>query len=315
MNLDLPDEVLELARSVDRAVADAGSVDLTRAAELDPSVRTSVAAPIVAALGLADLDVTADADAAVAGAEVCRVAGNHAFPFPLAAMLAGQHLESGHQLGLVGPGHPRVDHGDLGHWLVADTSGSRFRATPVAEPLGSKLGPFVVDVALEPLPGPLAPAELALALDLVSFTILGYVERARALAVEHVTTRVQFGQTLSKFQGVRFQIADVSVLERGLRELARFTISRVLSVAPDDAMADSLALRVAALEAATEVFRVAHQLHGAVGFCDEHDLSILSRHVQPLVRLPVALEATTQLLVDSITRSPFDSLFSAAAGA
>lgn len=315
MILGLPDEVQELLRSADRAITAAGSVDLTRAAELDPTVRTSVAAPIVGALGLEELDVTADPDAAIAGAEVCRVAGSHAFPFPLAAMLAGQHLEPGHELALIGRGRARVDHGDLGAWLAADPSGARFRAIPVAAPLASKLGPFVVDVALEPLSGPLTQVEVAIALDLVSFTILGYVERARALAVEHVTTRIQFGQTLSAFQSVRFQIADVSILERGLRELARFTISRVFTVGQEDVMADALALRVAALEAATEVFRIVHQLHGAIGFCDEHDLSILSRHVQPHLRLPLALEATTQLLVDSITRSPFDSLFSAAAGA
>ena len=315
MNLGLPDEVEELVRSADRAIVAAGSVELTRRAELDPTVRTLVAAPIVGALGLDDLDVTADPDAAIAGAEVCRVAGSHAFPLPLAAMLAGRHLESGHDLALIGGGRPRIDHGDLGAWSAVDPSGGRFRAVPIAAPLASKLGPFVVDVALEPIPGPLAPVELALALDLVSFTILGYVERARALTIEHVTTRAQFGQTLSEFQSVRFQVADVSVLERGLRELARFTISRALTVGDREVMADALALRVAALEAATEVFRVAHQLHGAIGFCDEHDLSILSRHVQPQLRLPLALEGTTQLLVDSITEAPFDSLFSAAAGA
>ncbi len=315
MNLGLPDEAQELIRAADRAIAAAGGVELTRAAELDPTVRTAVAAPVVAALGLGDLDVGADPDIAVAGAEVCRVAGSHAFPYPLAAMFAGRHATAGGNLALVGGGRPRVDHGDLGAWSAVDGSGKRYRAVPVDAPLGSKLGPFVVDVALEPQPGRSAAVDVALALDLVSFTVLGYVERARALTVEHVTTRVQFGQTLSRFQSVRFQIADVSVLERGLRELARFTIARVLTVGDREAMADALALRVAALEAATEVFRIAHQLHGAIGFCDEHDLSILSRHVQPLLRLPLALEGTTQLLVDSIALAPFDSLFSAAAGA
>ncbi len=40
------------------------------------------------------------------------------------------------------------------------------------------------------------------------------------------------------------------------------------------------------------VFRVCHQLHGAVGFCDETTLSWLSRYSQPLRRLPLGLSAT-----------------------
>ena len=38
-------------------------------------------------------------------------------------------------------------------------------------------------------------------------------------------------------------------------------------------------------------FRVTHQLHGAIGFCDETMLSWLSRYSQPLRRLPLGLSA------------------------
>ena len=53
-----------------------------------------------------------------------------------------------------------------------------------------------------------------------------------------------------------------------------------------DALADALALRLAAIEAADTVFRISHQLHGAMGFCDESTLSWISRYSQPLRRLP-----------------------------
>ncbi len=53
----------------------------------------------------------------------------------------------------------------------------------------------------------------------------------------------------------------------------------------DEAINDALASRLAAIEAAEVVFRVCHQLHGAVGFCDETTLSWLSRYSQPLRRL------------------------------
>ena len=61
---------------------------------------------------------------------------------------------------------------------------------------------------------------------------------------------------------------------------------------------DALALRMSAIEAAEVVFRVCHQLHGAVGFCDETTLSWLSRYSQPLRRLPLGLSATR----DQLTR-------------
>ena len=50
------------------------------------------------------------------------------------------------------------------------------------------------------------------------------------------------------------------------------------------------------------VFRVCHQLHGAVGFCDETTLSWLSRYSQPLRRLPFGLSATRDELTRRVGR-------------
>ena len=51
--------------------------------------------------------------------------------------------------------------------------------------------------------------------------------------------------------------------------LAKYALWSVQAAASAEALDDALALRLAALEAAEVVFRVAHQLHGAIGFCDE----------------------------------------------
>jgi alkylation response protein AidB-like acyl-CoA dehydrogenase len=67
-----------------------------------------------------------------------------------------------------------------------------------------------------------------------------------------------------------------------------------------EAVDDALALRLAALEAAETIFRTAHLLHGAVGFCDETPLSWVSRHSQPLRRLPFGPSATRDLLARRI---------------
>jgi hypothetical protein len=68
---------------------------------------------------------------------------------------------------------------------------------------------------------------------------------------------------------------------------------------------------MAALEAAEVVFRVTHQLHGAVGFCDETTLSWLSRYSQPLRRLPLGLSATRDVLTRRIGGDGLTGLFGA----
>ena len=50
------------------------------------------------------------------------------------------------------------------------------------------------------------------------------------------------------------------------------------------------------------VFRVAHQLHGAIGFCDETALSWVSRASVPLRRLPFGTSATRAQLARSLGR-------------
>jgi hypothetical protein len=68
---------------------------------------------------------------------------------------------------------------------------------------------------------------------------------------------------------------------------------------------------MAALEAAEIVFRITHQLHGAVGFCDETTLSWLSRYSQPLRRLPLGLSATRALLTERLGARGLTGLYGA----
>ena len=75
-------------------------------------------------------------------------------------------------------------------------------------------------------------------------------------------------------------------------------------------MADALALRLAALEAADTVLRVSHQLHGAMGFCDESTLSWISRYSQPIRQLPWGLSGTIDQLARLAGREGIAGLFS-----
>ncbi|MGH2477139.1 MAG: acyl-CoA dehydrogenase family protein, partial [Candidatus Limnocylindrales bacterium] len=208
---------------------------------------------------------------------------------------------------------PRADHGDLfPRWRVAAIDGAVWEGRPEGPPLGTELGPFVVDMVASATDA--EPVDVPMLLTLTAWQTLGTLERALELAVEHVNTRHQFGGPLARFQAVQFQIADATVAVQSLRVLAHFTLWR-LWVAPLDRLVDALALRAQALESAHAVLRTSHQLHGAIGFCDEHDLSILSRHAQPLLRLSAGLEATTEQLMAAIDHTGFDSLFDTGATA
>ncbi len=174
--------------------------------------------------------------------------------------------------------------------------------------LATPLGPFVAEVVPGELTDRSPSSEVALHLTLVAWQVLGTVDRAVELAVEHVTGRIQFGKPLSAFQAVQFQLADAAVAVAGLRELAQFTLWRLV-VAPDAALTDVLALRLHALDVARPVLRTCQQLHGAAGVCDEYDVSVLTRHVQPALRLPTSAERTAAALAEAVARDGFDGLF------
>jgi len=143
--------------------------------------------------------------------------------------------------------------------------------------------------------------------------ILGGLETALAQVTAHVAVREQFGRPLAEFQAVRFAVADAVVGVRGLTELAKFTVWRLGSAGQAARSADALVLRLHAVEVAREVLRTCHQLLGAIGFCDEHDVSVLDRHLQPLLRLPYASEALAARLVPAVAAGEFESLFTGTA--
>jgi acyl-CoA dehydrogenase len=314
VNPVLPDEALELGAVAMKAFTALGGVDLARRAELEPEVRSGEVAGTLASLGIDDLDPREDPDALAAAAALCEAAGRTALPYPLASVLLSDG--EGRPFAPVPDRAARVDHGDLFPvWCVATRDGTVREAhrRDAATPLATRLGPFVSDlepgsVCAEVSPGDPGAHRSWLHVALTAFSVLGTVDRAVELAVEHVTGRVQFGKPLSAFQAVQFQLADAAVAVAGLRELAHFTLWR-LAAAPAAARADVLALRVHALDVARAVLRTTQQLHGAAGVCDEYDVSVLARMVQPALRLPWSAERTVTELAAAIRADGFEGLF------
>ncbi|WP_285032546.1 acyl-CoA dehydrogenase family protein [Mycolicibacterium sp. lyk4-40-TYG-92] len=287
MNLDLGEQAKEYGRQALRAFEAAGGDALVQQAEAKPDVRAELVDGVLRELGVWDLNPRADADELEAAAALCRSAGYWALPYPVAETFSRPDDLEADGLSVVADVNPAAPVAGIdGRWAAVTVAGVR------SEVVGyGPAGPaFVTPLELSAVDDR-GGTDVALALVLPSWTLLGMLDRAIELTVAHVTMRKQFGAPLSSFQGVQFQLTDAEVERSGLDILAKHALWSVGTDQPD-ATDIALALRMSAIEAADVVFRVCHQLHGAVGFCDETTLSWLSRHSQPLRRHPLGLSAT-----------------------
>lgn len=307
MDIELSDEALDFGRVARQAIEAAGGDVLVRQAEMEPARRAEIAA-VLAELGAWDLAPRTSADELEAAAALCRSAGYWAVPYPVAERVARPTDLDSDGLVVVANVTPSAAVAGLDlRWTAVALDGSRCRAFVRPPASSARATAFVAGLDLEPIDADGA-ADLALGLTLPCWTLLGMLDRAIDLARRHVVEREQFGQPLAGFQGVQFQLTDAEVERSGVEMLARYALWSIETDAPE-AIADALALRMAAIEAAEIVFRVAHQLHGATGFCDETTLSWLSRHSQPLRRLPLGLSATRDHLVHVVGRRGLTGLF------
>ena len=309
MITELSPEANEFGRLAFRVLEAAGGDKLAPTAVAEPDRRASLVAPSLAELGAWDLDPRRDDSEAEAAAALCRSAGYWAAPYPVAERLSRPLDVECDGLVVVDPAAPSAPLAGLDlRWVSVDVDGHRSMARPRRSALNPRKDAFVVALDLEPLDDADA-IDVSLGLVLPCWTLLGMLDRAMELTRRYVLEREQFGQPLATFQGVQFQLSDAEVERVGLEELAKYALWSIETRRPE-ALDDALALRAAALEAADVVFRVAHQLHGAIGFCDETTLSWVSRISVPLRRLPFGLSATRAQLLQRVSRSGLTGLWS-----
>lgn len=304
MILDLSDDALEYGRQALRAFEAAGGDELVLQADAKPENREALVGPVLTGLDAWDLDPRTDLDGAEAAAALCRSAGYWALPYPVAERLSRPTDLDVDGLIVVDAAAPLGGVAGVRlRWATVDLTGRRADVTQV---VGAGPG-FTARLETTPL-DEAGGDDIALALVLSGWTLLGMLDRAIGLTVEHVRLREQFGQPLARFQGVQFQLTDAEVERSGTDILAKHALWSVSTGQPG-ALEDALAFRMAALEAAEVVFRVCHQLHGAVGFCDETTLSWLSRYSQPLRRLPLGVSATRAELSRRLGRRGLTGLY------
>ncbi|MEU3192557.1 acyl-CoA dehydrogenase family protein [Streptomyces sp. NPDC006992] len=135
------------------------------------------------------------------------------------------------------------------------------------------------------VPGEPVPADLprlrAFATLLTAAQLLGAGEAMLATSVGYVRQRRQFGRAVGAFQAVKHQLADVAVALEFARPLL---YGGALAVRGDSAAdpRDLPAAKAACADAAHLAARTALQVHGAVGYTDEYELSLPLRKVRAL---------------------------------
>ncbi|MFF3407798.1 acyl-CoA dehydrogenase family protein [Streptomyces sp. NPDC002742] len=224
-------------------------VELGRHAVPGPVVETVAAAALLSELG--DLGVPGPAERLLprlaSGGSVATLASAGGFALDADAVAVLLVVE-GDSLRLA-PGHGPVR---------ASVDPARRLARP--EPGGELLaaGPQVTRAARRALGwARLATAAQALGVG------LSLLDRT----VEYVGQRTQFGVPVGSFQAVKHRLADALTVLEFARPLL---FGAALSMAP----ADVAAAKVTAGEAAYTTARTALQLHGAIGYTAEYDLSL-----------------------------------------
>jgi acyl-CoA dehydrogenase len=111
-----------------------------------------------------------------------------------------------------------------------------------------------------------------------SLLIAGAAERALAMTVRYCGERTQFGRHIGSFQAVQQQVALLAgeaVAAQAAAEAAVLTCDRRGFGAPETFWAVSSA-KARTSEAAGAAAKIAHQVHGALGFTLEHPLRLIT---------------------------------------
>ena len=236
----------------------------------------------------------------------CEELGHHALPGPVAESLAAvpQLLTAV----AIAPGNCAARTGQVATWLGGLASGQLIATlsappllpfaanadvaglTLLAEPGALRLAhPAAIhhsvhaartlaDVRQAELiaDGPGVTAALRWALDLGTIAcaaqLLGASRALLEATTRHAQRRVQFGRPIGSFQAVKHQLADVYIRLEFARPLL-FAAAISLAEESADAPRDVSAAKVACAGLANLAARAALQVHGAIGYAAEHDVS------------------------------------------
>jgi acyl-CoA dehydrogenase len=103
------------------------------------------------------------------------------------------------------------------------------------------------------------------------------LQQVLAWTVQYAGERVQFGRPLARFQAIQMELAEMAGEVTAVAALVDAAVQALAST--QDVVPAAAAAKVRAGAAVEVVARLAHQVHGAIGFTQEHKLHHLTRRL------------------------------------
>ena len=122
-----------------------------------------------------------------------------------------------------------------------------------------------------------------LALLALSSELLGAMEMAQEITLDYLRIRKQFGKLIGSFQALQHQAVDIYIRIEAARSLVYQVAVNNDAERIDPAMAAAVKAKVS--EEAMVVTKACIQLHGAIGFTDEHDIGLYLKRAMLLSSL------------------------------
>jgi alkylation response protein AidB-like acyl-CoA dehydrogenase len=162
------------------------------------------------------------------------------------------------------------------YYVARDAPGGSLSATQTVD--GRKLS----TLNLKDTPADLIPSRQSsrsaveavadLALIALSAELLGVMEKAQEITFDYLRIRKQFGKPIGSFQALQHQAVNIYIRTETTRSLLYQIAANNDPYRIDPALA--AAVKAKASEDAMFVIQACIQLHGAIGFTDEHDIGL-----------------------------------------
>ncbi len=226
-----------------------------------------VAGPALAAVGLAPPPVAEPASVALCG-DVSAVEGDAGWTLTGTATDVPWAGVADHLVVLAeGPHGP----------LLAKAASPR----PHVDAAANLAGEPRAAVRFDEMPAEAVPVDASQVQEVQSrFALARSVQLAAALeqivtwTAQYATERTQFGRPLARFQAIQMQLAEMA---GEVTAVAALVDAAVLAAQQGDGQVLAAAAKVRSGAAVERVARLAHQVHGAIGFTQEHRLHHLTR--------------------------------------
>ncbi|MEH3141561.1 MAG: acyl-CoA/acyl-ACP dehydrogenase [Mycobacterium kyogaense] len=299
MNFEIDDQQRDFAASIDAALGAANVPDAVRAwAAGDTGPGRKIWAQL-SGLGVTALMVAEQFDGIDAHPVDLVVAlerlGRWNVPGPVTESIAvapillpdderSGALASGELIATVAapPRVPRAVDADTAGLVLLAADGTVGEASPGERHASVDPGRHLFEVTAT---GDTRPADVARAFEFGALAtaaqLVGAAQAMLDASVDYAKQRSQFGTVIGTYQAIKHKLADVLIAVEMARPLVYGAALALADGSPDTAR-DVSAAKVAAADAALLAARSALQTHGAIGYTQEHDLSLLLLRAQAL---------------------------------